>query len=136
MTDLWRPEEFQIGKLYGDEDVVEMCAGYVYRGLGLFIEKFGSPKGHRPPQWSVTHLGTGHKVCSIMGTVANAFPLATELAELSDWDFDGLNGWVNRDPELKNKVKEFAERNPKQVLIGIGPSSSEVTARKITMARS
>ena len=61
MTDIWRPANFLVASPGG----AEMAHGYTYRGLGLHIVIYGSPKGRRPPTWNLMHLGTGHSVCSM-----------------------------------------------------------------------
>lgn len=103
----WKPETFPIA--VGPQSI-DRRAGYTYRGLGLHMVMKASPKGRRPPRWKLTHLGSGHGVAHIDGAVADAFPIASEIAECSEWDFDGLNGWRNRDPELPKKVLEILER--------------------------
>lgn len=90
----WEPENFLIAEPSGPREV----AGYVFRSLGLHLAVKG--RGRRAPEWSLTHLGTGHRLCVIKGKVAVAFPIATEIAECGDWDWDGFLGYRNRDPEL------------------------------------
>jgi hypothetical protein len=78
--------------------------GFTYAGLG--IDKRSS--GH----WVVTHLNTGHKLCTLHGTWFLVSMLATELAECADWTFDGLLGWANRDPDLARKARAVIEKCP------------------------
>ena len=127
----WEPSKFLTASTFGGPDTVY---GYVYRGLGLYICMKGSPKGRRPPTWMLTHLGTGHRICMIDGTVANAFPIATEIADCGDWEFDGLKGWVNRDPELPTKFRAIIDAHSKQCRTGSGGGNEE-QAVAIAMAR-
>jgi hypothetical protein len=73
----WRASSFPIARGGG----VVVTSGYVYRSLGLHMLSSA-----RPPRWSLARLGSGHRLIS--GVVADAFPIATEIAECGDWDFD------------------------------------------------
>lgn len=101
----WEPGEFLIAQTDG----VHTRTGYVYRDLALFIDR--PAIGRRPPQWSLTHLGSGLQVAFIKGRVAAVFPIASKIAECSDWDFDGPDGWRNRDPDLGVKVANILSRH-------------------------
>lgn len=111
--------------------------GFVYRALGMWKELPASPKGRRPPRWSLTHLGSGHQVCRVHAHMRPAFEIATKFAELGDWDFDGFSGWVNRDPELKTRftalLLSFGKRCTRQPLTA-AHNDYEV-ARQIAEAR-
>lgn len=122
----WMPGNFQraLGG-YGATD----AAGYVYRGLGMVIVVRASPKGHRPPTWALVHLNSGHKVASIKGFVADAFPIASEIAECADWDFNGLDGWRNQTPELPQLVRAIIERNSKRAEFRSGGGDQEIAAQ-------
>ena len=115
----------------------ELVKGYTYRGLGLHVVSRGSPKGRRPPTWALTHLGSGHSVMQIKGRANVAFLVATEVAESGDWDFDGLDGWKNRDPELPAKLKEIMSRhaNTSRSRLGSLDDVSRKIAAQIAMAR-
>ena len=115
----------------------ELVEGYTYRGLGLHMESKGSPKGRRPTTWTLTHLRSGHAVMQIEGDVRAAFLVATEVAESGDWDFDGLDGWKNRDPELPEKLKEIMSRhaNTSRSRLGSLDDVSRKIAAQIAMAR-
>lgn len=129
----WKPENFLIAQAYGPETVV----GYTYRGVGLHVVIKASPKGRRPPTWSVTHLGSGLRVALVRGTVAAAFPAATDIAECGDWDFDGIDGWRNRDPELPKKLVEACAKHKNASPKAGGPAleSTANVVRQIVMAR-
>lgn len=131
---MWQPNEFLIADTWSPEKCHKV-AGYTCRGLGIHVVIQGSPKGRRPPTWSLTHLGSGHVVVRIAGKVAEAFLIASEIAECSEWDaFDGLDGWRNTDPGLPDKVREIMTRYPKAVSRGGGWHSHEA-ARAIATAR-
>jgi|SRR5580658_10612236 hypothetical protein len=120
-------------------NVHKRVAGFTYRGLGLRQTFRGSPKGRRPPMWSLYHLGTGHGLCHFSLPEDRAFAFATRLAECGDWDFDGLDGWMNRDPELKDRfvsiLDGFRTENPKVWLVRGGGCQSPEAAQAIAMAR-
>jgi hypothetical protein len=131
MAEIWQPRDFLIAHVAGPQTV----PGYVYRGLGIHMQMKGSPKGRRKPVWALTHLNTGHAICRLHGLVADAFPIATEVAECSDWaGFDGLTGWRNQDPDLPEKVKAIAAKNPKIMTSG-GSVSSHEAALAVAEAR-
>jgi hypothetical protein len=125
----WEPANYLVAGHFGPYSV----PGYVYRGLGLHRSLEGSPKGRRPPTWTLTHLGSGHAVCRLKGTVAVVFPIGFQIAECSDWEFDGLDGWKNRDPQLPETVRKILsdhgiEWNPR------GGSDHDI-AQQIVIAR-
>ena len=133
MTDIWKPETFQVAFPGGPT----YRAGYVYRGLGIFQAIGPSPKGRRPAEWSLTHLGTGHKICLIKGDVRTAFPVATEIAEAGDWDFLSLEGWKDRFPDMKEVVGAIIERHAKIATRGgsVGHENSRAVAQQIASNR-
>lgn len=98
-ANLWKPGSYAIATLG-----VECVTGYTYKGLGMRMSMAGSPKGRRPPTWSLTHLNSGHKVVSLNLPTSRAFEVATQVADLGDWDFETLGGWKNRAPQLRDKV--------------------------------
>lgn len=129
---MWEPADFLIARAV--EPVTR--AGYIYRGLGLHIAVRASPKGRRPPTWSLIHLGSGHRICMITGMVAKAFPVATEIAECSDWEaFDSIDGWLNTDPGIAEKVRQIVARHPNAGRGPGGDSADANAARAVLMAR-
>lgn len=127
----WEPEVYKIASFAGPHPV----AGYVYRGLGLHIRVSASPKGRKPPTWTLTHLNTGHSICNLTGKVADVFPVAAEVAECGDWTFEGLHGWKNMDPELGFRTKAIAEKHPGVCAYRHGVTSDEKIAREIAAER-
>lgn len=127
----WEPADFNVARLLGPQKV----RGYAFNGLGLHMELRGSPKGRRAPTWGLYHLNTGHRIILIIGVVAVAFPIATEIAECSDWTFDGLRGWKNRDPDLYEKLCAITERHSSACRHAPGSGSNDDTARAILLAR-
>lgn len=87
-------------------DRIQEVFGWVDRraGVGLYINQMD--------EWWFVHLNTGHGVCKMVGTLLQVLPLATELKEVTDWTFDGVTGWKNRDPDLPRKIGEIWARNP------------------------
>ncbi len=90
MADIWKPAEYLIH--FGADAVT--VSGYEYRDLGMHM--VGSKT---KPRWSLTHLGTGLKLCVIDGDVRTAFPIATEIAEAGDWGFISIVGYKDRFPD-------------------------------------
>jgi hypothetical protein len=113
----------------------DKVSGAVYRGLGMRMQIKGSPKGRRPPTFAVWHLGTGHRVRNITAVEELASQIATELAELTDWEaFDSLLGWQNTDPDLPNKVRSVDAKYPGKT-VGGGGRSNQPVAMQIAMSR-
>lgn len=130
----WAPQKFLVAVGWSTDGTHEI-SGYAYRGLGLAMTIKGSPKGRRAPRWTLTHLGSGHAVCAIIGHVKDAFPIATEIAECGDWSFDGLTGWKNVDPELADKFSAIRTKHAKLIKSGGNGSRSEAIASAIAIAR-
>lgn len=99
-------------------------AGYVYRGLGMWVSRPASPKGRRPTCWSLTHLGSGLRVAAISGALTAALAIAAEIAEAGDWEFESPDGWRNADPELPHRVHAIVDRHSGCSL----PACDEATA--------
>lgn len=138
MSVMWKDETFEVAYSFGPVPK----AGYTYRGLGLFMVVKASKKGRRPPLWSLTHLGSGHRLALIEGDVRTAFPIATEIAESGDWDFLSLEGWKDRFPDAPERLRELCERYGKMVKYfaaarptGQHSSAQRDVAMKITMNR-
>lgn len=83
--------------------------GFVHAGLGMRKTSHNC--------WSLTHIGTGHLVVYIHAPMAYAFDIATQIADLTDWDFDSLFGWRNRCPDLPFRIADIANDHPKGVIV-------------------
>lgn len=94
----WSPAEFLIATAAAEPEIV---AGYAYRGLGMHFLKW--PSRH----WELIHLNTGHVVMHVFANAKRAFPIAAKIADMIDWDFDGLDGWRNRDPNLRENLRQI-----------------------------
>lgn len=128
----WAPESFERASFRGPVVV----AGYVYRGLGLYMAARPSPKGRRPAEWNLIHLGSGRYLHRLRGSVATAFPVATEIAEAGDWDFLSLDGWRDRFPDAPDRVREIVAKHPKVVIGDVGGAYRDhEVARQIAMNR-
>lgn len=103
MADIWKPAQYQVH--HGSTAVT--VVGYTYRELGLHML---TERG-KVPTWSLTHLGTGLRICNITGKVAVSFPVATEIAEAGDWGFISMVGYKDRFPESANKLREILGRH-------------------------
>lgn len=84
--------------------------------------------------WSLSHLGSGHRIAILHGDVATAFPIASEIAEAGDWEFDSLHGWKDRFPDAKEKVDEILARS-KRGNRGSSIGHCEATAQQIAQSR-
>jgi hypothetical protein len=127
----WTPGKFLRATFF--EGTIE-TSGYLYRGLRLFMVHRGSPKGRRPPTWSLIHLNSGHEVARIKGSVAEVFQIASEIAECVDWNFNGVDGWRNEQPDLPKLLRAVAARNPERIEI-IGGTPNREIASQISAAR-
>lgn len=92
-------------RVVNDKEVID-AFGLMYKGLAMHRTR--KPTRTYPGEWLVTHVSTGHAICFIMGAREKIFEIASELAEASDWDFDGLSGWQNRDSELPAKIEALS----------------------------
>ena len=122
----WQPDTFLIATWRG----VAKQIGRTYAGLGMAQLLHMFP----PTGWILTHLGTGHEVCQITAHEPQAFALADQIAALGDWDFDGLEGWRNRDPDLMQRLHAFLKLHPEATRSGLNNHYEEF-AREIAMAR-
>jgi hypothetical protein len=128
---MWASAKFPLAYNWG----VVNTAGYIYRGLGLSFDRKGNKR--RRPLWTLSHLGSGHRVAHIEGKVAEAFPIATEIAECGDWDaFEMPSGWRNVDPELPTKLLAIVQRHRDRCMIVSGdpdPNSDDIARMVISL---
>lgn len=133
----WEPARFKIG----GPQIYEV-AGWEIEGLGLDLRS--SVLGRRPRKdgtrkltttWVATHLNTGHCVRMFRDvSTALVFPAALELATMTDWTFQGLEGWRNIDPALPDKLQAWHAKWKLGVLRG-SLGLDEDVARTIGMSR-
>lgn len=126
----WEPATFM--SAWGTEAAPQV--GYVYKGLGLYMAMKASQKGRRPARWCLVHLNSGHAIGWVTGDVATAFPIASDVADLTDWDFEGVDGWRNRDPDLPKKVHALSEAHPKRLEVRGGTPNHDA-ARAVLASR-
>lgn len=127
----WQPSTIDIVL-----DKPQKIRAMVYRGLGLFLVE--QRKGLEPAKWSLTHLGSGHRVGLIPGDELDVFKVATEIAECGDWEFSGLRGYQNMDPSLPAKALEIIARYSLErgrIKVGDGRDVDERAAAEISMGR-
>jgi hypothetical protein len=93
----WKSESFQVALIDG---ATTERTGYTLRGVGLWMDQKAGWNGDSPPVWGVLHLNTGHQIARIAAGRYAAFDLATKIASLGDWDYGGLKGHQNQDPEI------------------------------------
>lgn len=135
----WKAESYEIASPYSEPERVD---GYTLNGLGIhlmmatkakYVRKDGTRKVWRT--WSITHLNTGHAVRGIKDMpIEKVFEVATDLAGLTDWDFDGFDGWRNADPEIPDKLQAWHQRHELGARIG-GGGRSEAQAQAIGSGR-
>lgn len=63
-----------------------------------------------------------------------AFRIADQIVGLTDWTFDGLDGWKNTDPDLMQKLGALLELLGRKIRCGGGMQDSE-GARAIAYAK-
>lgn len=105
----------------------------VYNGLGLYCLlpqiEIGAFKS--TPVWGLYHLNTGHLIVSIRGEEQTAKNIGAEIAGLGDWTFDGLEGWRNVFPEVKERLTELIARFPGIIERKKDASSNEQLAQEV-----
>lgn len=108
--------------------------GLLCGGLALTKLWNGSPKGLRAPAWTLTHIGTGHTVCNF--EARDPFPFADAVVDAGNWQFSGLDGYKNLDPDLPTKVRQVLRSSPNAKLLSAGGRSDEAAARAVAMVMS
>jgi hypothetical protein len=137
------PSTFSVAlRLPADRTRVEQVTGWVYNGLGLSLNSSTRARYRRKDgtrklyeSWSATHLNTGHLVRGFRDLTPHALlAAATALAELTDWDFIGLDGWKNRAPDLMDRLQDWHQQFS-LAAHGSGSVRDEAIARNIGVAR-
>lgn len=108
----WTAENFEIAMA----DAPKTVTGWTWRGLGLHQISAGYHSKNRkrtlPPQWALSHLGSGHRIIGLFGEFAHVQIVATEIAIAGDWDFLSLEGWKDRFPDAKDRLLAIVRRHP------------------------
>lgn len=107
----WSAERFKVTIPGTSPPVLWETKGWVYHRsraraghVGLCLDAFG--------HWWIVHLKSGYRVLRMEGEARDVMPLATEVAEITDWSFDGPTGWRKTDPELAGKLAMVWAKNP------------------------
>ena len=109
--DAWAPGSFWIST----EEGVDRVSGYVRKGMGLRHHGWATPLDWT--EWTLTHLGSGAAVMDLAGRVAVVFPVASEVADCTDWTaFDLASGWRQVDPDLIERLAAIVEKHRGVVL--------------------
>lgn len=103
--------------------------GFVYQGVGLSLAS------DTESLWVLTHLQSGHAICFAVATIGIALEAAAEVAEATDWSFDGVAGWRNRDPDLPKKMQALFERHDGVLQATQDNPRSEAAARAVLVRR-
>lgn len=127
----WTPAKHLIAVF----DDIHEVNGWTYRGIGIRLTFRASPKGRRPSRYVLTHLGSGHRVFLINVKESKAFEIATDLAECVEWDWGGLDGYKNIEPNIKQKLRDTVVRWPGLVEFSSGNGSSSESAHAIAEMR-
>lgn len=114
----WQRQAFDVAVLHKGHSVAMRIAGFVYAGVGLNRELYyRRGRGAERSLWNVTHLNSGHLIVGLHEKdVPTAFALATSIAQLGDWDFLGLDGYKNSEPELFERFCEWVASCPGAVM--------------------
>jgi hypothetical protein len=84
--------------LQAKEKSIEKFPGYICDNVGMYKTE---------NSWFMVHISSGHAIFKFFNDQTRAFYLAEKLMKDTDWTFDGVDGWRNRDPELLNKLQTF-----------------------------
>ena len=130
MPNIWSSTTFLISLPSGPAFV----SGYTHRGIGMHHDGWRRPR--KLTEWTVTHLGSGAIVARLRGDVFTVFPIATAIAECSDWTlFDMPDGWRQTDPDLRAKVRAILEAHADIVLPLTLVKVPDEVARSVIAAR-
>jgi hypothetical protein len=125
--------KWQPGSYLGAHRPSEPLTGFIYRGLALRMA-VGARKRWTAPTSDLTHLGTGHLVVRF-GT-PDPYPFATAVAELTDWDFDTIDGYRNRDPGMPERLQQLYRTGPIVQFRGYGGrNANHAAAQAVAYAR-
>jgi hypothetical protein len=127
---MWTTEKFFASR-HGKAMVLD---GWTFEGLGLHRMLNKLPDVPMPSIWALYHLNSGHVVVFIMADEDIAFEIGMRIAKLGDWSFDGLDGWKNIEPDLRQKLHLLAKENSDKIFRFNGLSNEE-TAQKVFRAR-
>lgn len=135
----WQRGRFSIASGLGIMPVRGIMCG----GLGLALISATKARHKRKDgtrkvwlTWTLAHLNTGHAIAHFYDIdLDRLMPVVAEIEGLGDWDFAGLEGWRNSEPELKDRYQNWrATRAPKQLFVGSG-NRDEASAIAIGIAR-
>jgi hypothetical protein len=99
------------------------------RHVGLYFNEIGV--------WWLVHLNSGHGICKLAGQPIDVLPVATRLAECTDWSFSDIRGWQNTDPDLPRKIGQIWAAEPRVMPEDIpGPGlENERNARALALEK-
>jgi hypothetical protein len=110
---MWKRERYLVAK----GESLANVDGITAKGLGMSIV--------RPhvifAQAAITaihHLGSGHLLCYVKGDFGIAARVAVDLISCGDWEFGGLEGWKNADPDLTLKVQAVLKKHARVAYVG------------------
>jgi hypothetical protein len=125
----WQPATYDIA-------LASRCtapqSGLVYKGLGIASTGELGPYGEI---WLLTHLGSGHAFLKIRGTKEEALAIATEVADCADWNFHGLTGYKNEQPDLPSRLAEVIVKHGRKVRRHTNPTSNAYAAAVVAQKR-
>lgn len=132
--------DWQVGEFMSCQtDELVPTKGWTKRGVGLYRNALGL--------WWLVHLNTGHGIVRL--GIEDLDGLGHELrheiivwadavVDAADWDFDGIHGWRNRNPDLPAKLQEITNMAPAGMITT--PAAANVrhnprAARKLAISR-
>lgn len=127
----WISEEYDVAMPYGPRPT----RGFTCKGLGIHLITRASSKGRRPARWSLTHLGTGHRLCEVRGSMEHVQAIVGELADTGDWTFLSMQGYRDMFPDAPDQFHAWRDRHPEVKTSGGGPENLSA-ARQIASNRS
>ena len=71
----------------------------------------------------------------IVAHTDEAFAIATEIAECGDWDWSGLDGYRNVDPEIRNKFVAVVTRIGPKKIRKVPNNFNAASAVEVALAR-
>jgi hypothetical protein len=108
-TDRWKAGKYREARECG----LVKVDGYLYRGLGMRRLYERDPlQGHLSSKWSLTHVGSGHSVAFLHLEEDGAVWLGAMVAELGNWNFGALDGFLDIDPDLPERLVALAQKYP------------------------
>lgn len=120
----WKEGDFHVAVADGR---LSHKTGTVRAGLGVYAVDDQNA--------NIVHVNSGHTILRVAGTVQMAQFHADTIAKFVPWeDFETPDGWVNYEPELPTKVRQYARRF-RALKVGGGGEPDHDASHKLHEAR-